>query len=64
MYHGSKESCESKLKGGGGWVINKPLIQNERKSNDEYVEKKTPNMKPWNFNPSIPESNFNLVTPN
>jgi hypothetical protein len=51
MYHGSKESCESKLKGGGGWVINKPLIQNERKSNDEYVEKKTPNMKPWNFNP-------------
>jgi hypothetical protein len=41
MYHGSKESCESKLKGGGGWVIYKPLIQNERKSNDEYVEKKS-----------------------
>ncbi len=42
MYHGSKESCESKLKGGGGWVINKPLIQNERKSNNEYVDKKNP----------------------
>jgi len=51
MYQGSKESCKSKLKGGGGWVIYKPLIQNERKSNDEYVGKKNPNMKPWNFNP-------------
>jgi hypothetical protein len=46
MYHGYKESCESKLKGGGGWVINKPPIQDERKSTDKYVEKKNPNMKP------------------
>jgi len=51
MYHGSKESCESKLKGSGEWVINKPSIQDERKSNDKYVEEKNPNMKPWNFNP-------------
>jgi hypothetical protein len=40
MYHGSNESCKSKLKGGGGWVINKPPIQDERKSTDEYVGKK------------------------
>ncbi len=49
MYHGSKESCESKLKRGGGSVINKPPIQDDRKSTDKYVEKKNLNMKPWNF---------------
>jgi len=51
MYHGYKESCESKLKAAGGWVINKPPIQDERKSTDKYEEEKNPNMKPWKFNP-------------
>jgi hypothetical protein len=51
MYHGYKESCESKLKGGRRWVINKPPIQDERKCTDKYVEEKNPNMKPWKFNP-------------
>jgi hypothetical protein len=38
---GSEESCESYLKGGCGWVINKPPIQDDRKSND-VCEKKNP----------------------
>ncbi len=46
-----KNHASPNQKGGGGWVINKPPIQDERKSTDEYVGKKNPNMKPWNFNP-------------
>jgi hypothetical protein len=39
MYHGFKESCEFELKGGGGWVINKPPIHNKRKSTDKCGRK-------------------------